>query len=226
MVSEGSGKVGGVVMARNRSGLYLRGWAKPTNPNTGSQQRARADFSLAVAAWASLDGLQKEGWKTYADNVAMVNRLGDTIYLTGQQQFIRSYSAMSGAGLTPVLDPPTVFSLPDPGDITVAPQPGSPGVGGLLTTFDDTAAWCSEDGAALLVLQSREQSVGRNYFKGPYQLAGTVDGDSVAPVTSPFAVPNVFTLTDGNKCFAQYRLIRADGRVSTPVRVGGIIATP
>lgn len=223
-VGEMSGTIGGKVYARNRGGTYIRGWAKPTNPNSPSQQRARSDFGTAVARWASLTDLQRAAWDTYAGNVAMTNRLGETVYLTGQQHFVRSYAAMTLAGLATVDTAPTIFSLPDPGDITVAGVEGVAGTGTVDVTFDDSQAWCSEDGAALLVLQSNEQAATINYFKGPYRFADAVLGDSVTPPTSPSSITTVFDLTDGNKVFVFVRLLRVDGRVSTPIRVGGVIS--
>lgn len=222
-VGEVSGKIGGKVYARNRGGTYIRGWAKPTNPNSSSQQRARSDFGDAVAAWSGLTVLQRAAWETYAANVAMTNRLGETVYLTGQQHFVRSYAAMSVAGLTPVSDGPTTFSLPNPGDITVTGTEGVEGSGLVVVVFDDTKAWCDEDGAALLVLQSREQAPTINYFKGPYRLCDSIAGDGVTPPTSPTNLDTVFDLTETNKVFIHVRLIRADGRVSEPVLVGGLV---
>lgn len=84
-VSQMSGKQGGTVFSRNKSGAYTRTNRKGTNPNTSSQIAARAKFSNASRYWKSLSELQQQSFKDNALNYPQVDRLGQTIYLSGSQ---------------------------------------------------------------------------------------------------------------------------------------------
>lgn len=220
---EMSGTIGGEVYSRNRGGTYIRAWARPTNPNSPAQQAVRTNLADVVVMWMGLTALQRASWETYGANVAMTNRLGDTVYLTGQQHFIRSATVFARMGEAVVPDGPTVFSLPEVGTVTVAGTAGVAGVGTVDVIFDDTQDWCDEDGAFLVVSQSREMAPTINFFKGPYRYAGNLEGDSVTPPASPCQRASVFDLTADNKVAAFVRVVRADGRASNPVQVQGLI---
>lgn len=74
---EMSGKMGGIVFARNKRGSYIRGYVKPVNPNTESQAVARNSFTSAVTAWHTLDDFQKNLWKSYASSYFSSKSLGN-----------------------------------------------------------------------------------------------------------------------------------------------------
>jgi hypothetical protein len=56
-----------------------------------------------------------------------------------------------------------------------------------------------------------------NFFKGPYRYAGRING-AVSPPVSPQNVTWPFVVAVGQKVFAQFRCILADGRVSSTFR--------
>lgn len=61
-----TGKLGGSVYSRNKAGYYVRGYAKPTNPQTGAQMSARAFLGAVSSAWHSLTDVSKAAWNTFA----------------------------------------------------------------------------------------------------------------------------------------------------------------
>lgn len=229
LISEGSGKVGGVVMARNRGGLYLRAWANPLNPNSPLQQEVRAGMAYIMSIWNSaLMATHRDEWELYAANTPMLNRLGDTIYLTGQQHFARSMvscyqAALAGSGVVVVTDGPTTFGLP------VAPAslvPTLSEASGLSLAYDDSQDWCDLDNSVMLVYQGRPRNPSRNYFRGPWRLAGYVDGDSVAPPSTPLVVSAAnlpYTITEGQRVSLYARIRHADGRMSSKIICDGIV---
>ena len=215
-----SGSLGGITAARNKGGQYLRARVVPVDPGTPAQTTLRTVFSGLAIAWQTLlSAAQREAWDTYAENVTVVNRIGETVNLTGLQMYIRSNVPRVQAGFARVDDGPVSFNLGEFTDISIAIVGG----GALVSvTFEDTDAWVNEDDAALLVLTSREKAPTINFFKGPYRLAGSVDGSSTVPPTSPQDLTSDFTYTTGNKGFAQVRVTRADGRLSNLQRVEAI----
>jgi hypothetical protein len=94
----------------------------------------------------------------------------------------------------------------------------------VTITFDDTMDWCDETGGFLFLYLSRPQNITVNYFKGPYLIAGSIDGDDTTPPTSTGTMSVPFAVTEGQKVFAQARIMRADGRLSEPFRVNCTVA--
>ena len=83
------GTVDGNIFCANKSGPYLRGWARPSNPRSLKQNEIRSGFTGEAQAWATLSDAQRTGWEVLAADVLMErkNSLGETYNLSGFQQF-------------------------------------------------------------------------------------------------------------------------------------------
>lgn len=211
-----SGSIAGNTFARNRFGNYVRARTKPVNPNSDKQAAVRAALSYLAEYWSStLTAEQRTAWATYAAAVAMKNRLGEVVYLTGFNHFIRSNTELKRLGLTLVADGPTELSLPtkDPTFAIAATADDQK----IAITFDDTEPWCDIDEAFLMVYMGRPQIITRNFFAGPWQYTGKIDGDSATPPTTGAELDAVMTLTEGQKVWCYSRLVLEDGRVSEPM---------
>lgn len=218
------GSIAGTTFARNRGGAYARGRTKPTNPSTSRQQAVRNVMTDLVNAWSEvLTDAQRAAWDQYASAVPFTNRLGESMLLTGFNMFIRSNSVILQSGLTQVNAGPTTLLLPE-ADASFAVA-ASEATGELTVTFDDTADWCDEDGGALAVKCGLPQNASRNFFKGPWRFADSIDGDSVTAPTSSTAIAAPFSITENQKIWCEARIIRSDGRVSAPFRVSGIVGS-
>jgi hypothetical protein len=217
IIASGSGSIGGLTFSHNRAGQYIRARSIPTDPASSEQQSARTRFSNASARWATLSTSQRDAWKTYALAVPIVNPLGDPVYLTGQQMYVRCNSARLAGGLTYVDDGPTVYSADSLSAVSIAAsQTGL----ALSITFSEDDDWVDEDDAALLIFASRQQSPTTNWFRGPYRFAGSVDGDSTTAPTSPAADTSPFLINTGNYQYYRVFSVRADGRLSPVQYVG------
>lgn len=216
-VTAASGKLGGVVAARNKGGQYLRAFAMPVNPSTPFQEIVRNAIATLTSRWTSVVTLnQRAAWATFAQNVTIVNPLGDT----GLNAALGWYCACNvpriQATLSVVDAGPTTFTLatltPPVATITAAGTTGS-------FAFTNTDSWANESGGAMLIYASRPQSAGINFFKGPYRFAGKIVG-SATPPTSPSVITLPFPSgPTGSKQFFQVRAVRADGRISAPFRL-------
>lgn len=214
--------MGGTTASRNRYGQYLRVRAIPTNPNTAAQQYVRGYLAQLTSLWVNtLTAAQRDAWKTYADNVTVLDPLGQQVNLTALNHYVRSNVARMRAGLARIDAAPTVFDLGDFTPVSVTASEATNQISITFTTGDD---WVDEDDAALIALCSRQQAPTINYFKGPYLYAGKVEGDSGTPPTSPATILVPFAITEDNKEFVHFRVTRADGRLSAPFRTGCIIA--
>jgi hypothetical protein len=222
IMTQASGSLGGITAARNRAGMYLRARAKPVDPGSAYQQAARADMQAASIGWyEDLDDDQRSEWAVYAANVPLIGRLGDPMYITGMQMYIRSRLAMAAYDVTLVEDGPSTFLLATFTPVTVA---GAESTQQLALTFDNTDGWANDDDGYMLVSISRPVNDTVNYFKGPFRVSGTVEGDGTTPPTSPQAIDLPFPVSAGQRIFAQIRSVLADGRLSTTQIASGPVA--
>lgn len=214
--TQASGSVGGLTFSHNRGGMYTRARSIPTNPGTTFQEAVRAIVSqLSVAWFQALTEAQREAWENYATVTPIVSKVGDPLTLSGHQMYIRSNTPRVQAGFTRLDAGPAVQGIPD---FTAPSFAGDATADEIDVTFTDTDAWANEDAAAMVVYASRPQKATINYFKGPYRLAGTIDGNATTAPTSPAAISLPFAVNAGDRLFALVRITRADGRLSYPFR--------
>ena len=116
MVADARGSTNGVVYSRNRSGAYTRTRVTPINPNTPKQAAARARVAACQLAYrATLTPAERTSWDFLAATMAGLNKLGDSIRLTGQNHFIQVNSlrlAAAAALITLAPAPPAHTATP------------------------------------------------------------------------------------------------------------------
>ena len=220
-----SGSIGGITFSHNRAGPYTRSRATPVNPNTVYQQAVRSAMAALSAYWgSSLTQEQRDAWDLYAYNVPLTNRLGDPINVGGLGMFQRTNVPVLQTGLgggTIIEDAPVIFNLGDYTPPSISALTAASNEWAFAFNVDDD--WVDEDDSSMLFFTSRPMSPGRNYFKGPYRFAGSIDGDSTTPPTSPATITSPFPIAIAQKAFCRAVVLRADGRYSADFR-GGVIA--
>ena len=181
------------------------------------QVAVRSAVADLVDRWSqTLDKAKRDAWGVYADNVAMKNRLGETIKLSGFNHYVRSNSIRIYSGVSIVDDAPTIFELPahDPtiaDVITETSQEHS-------FTFDNARAWANEDSAYMFIAMGRPQNAQRNFFAGPWRWNFKISGNSVDPPVTPNVNAVTFAVAEGQHIWVQARISRADARLSEPFR--------
>lgn len=165
----------------------------------------------------TVTALQRAAWGDYGLAVAMKNRLGESIKISGFNHYVRSNAPRLFADEALVDAAPTTMSLPDhdPTLSFVCDEAGQE----LTITFDDTAAWDAEVGGFMFVRMSRPQNPTRNFFAGPYLFAGSIAG-AVVPESSPATIAVPTPIVEGHNIWLSARIARADGRLSEPFQVG------
>ena len=201
-----SGSIAGNTFARNRYGNYCRARTKPVNPNTTGQQSIRNTMSALVEAWnETLSDAQRIGWRLYADSVAMANKLGETINLSGFNHYVRSNSIRLFAGPATRIDaPPTTFSLPevDPTLSIICQNDNT-----IDITYDDTLDWADEPTGQIMLFMGRPQSPGRNFFAGPWKYAWRAIGEAgVNPVSPSVGNSPPWVITPGQEVWFYARI--------------------
>jgi len=211
------GSIGGTTFSKNRYGNYARGRITPVNPNSSAQQAVRNDMGSVVSLWFSaLSATQRAAWGVYAAGINFTNKLGESITLTGFNHFVRTNIARKSNGMTVVTTAPVELTLPPTdSEFDIAVSESSQ----LMTiTFDDAAAWCSQDSAYMSIHQGMCQNSARMFFGGHFRRIGNILGSSASPVTSPQTVALTFPAAVTQKDWAFGRVQRADGRLSEKFR--------
>jgi hypothetical protein len=151
----------------------------------------------------------------------MLNKLGESIKLSGFNHFVRSNVPRTQALLSEIIDGPTEMILPAVANEAVI----TVGVaGGYDVEFNNTADWANEDDAYMLCYAGQPVGPGRTYLSGPFRYVGKVAGDSVTPPTSPAALPGSgWPRAIGNQCLMYHRISRADGRLSAKMQTVAVI---
>lgn len=213
--SAASGSIGGITYSRNRGGMYTRARAVPTNPNSVRQVAARAGFSAAVRLWTEdLTGAQRDGWRTYADATPFTDSLGSPLVLTGQQAFVRSISALIGAGIEPSnLSAPTIFNT---GPFTPTGGSGASYTPATNIFEFDFSSWdgLTADVAFALIQVGLPANLSANGVPSRFRLGagGTVNtGNPTLEFLSPW--PS----SEGKNVTFKVRLYRVDNRLSEAV---------
>lgn len=208
-----SGSLGGLTFSHNAGGAYVRSRANPTQPNTGFQAIVKGAFGTLSTAWsATLTGIQRTAWELYAENTPLTDKLGQPFTPTGLNMYIRGNTGNLQAELARVDDGPTTFGLPTVSAVAASSMSQATEIASI--TFDNTDPWANETGAHLFVFASRPQKPSIRFFKGPYQLAGNVAGDSTTPPTSPASITVPFATVADDQVFFRAVVLDEQGRKS------------
>lgn len=208
-----SGAQGGIVWSRNRGGAYIRGRGMPTNPNTDRQATVRQAVSTLTSRWSDvLTDADRFRWNLYAESITVLNRLGQERKLSGINHYVRSNVPRLQHALPGVDQGPVVYNIGEPeADLGVTADLIDQE---LDITFDDSADWCTEDGAAMFVQVGRPLNPGTSYFRGPWRSAGIIAGIALGGVASPQSLESPWPLAADQGLVVRARIGRADGRLS------------
>jgi len=108
-----SGGLGGHVFSHNRGGMYMRTRAVPCQPSTPYKTNAMNYFALASQAWKALTDVQRAGWKQWASENLVTNRLGEAKELVANAAYVQLNSRVLWALGTQIDDPP-IGAAPTP----------------------------------------------------------------------------------------------------------------
>lgn len=211
-VAEKSGKEGGTVYARNQYGAYSRKWTKPVYPASTKQLAVNASFGAQSQVWRTLTVIQQAAWAALAATVEFRNRLGETIYLSGQAMFNKLNQNLISAGGTAITVPP-LYSVP------TAPTSGTGAIS--LGGGTHTVAYTPTPVPAGVVFQiwaTPGQSLGRTAVKGKFRLVANVAAAAASPANIKAAYQAIFGVPVlGATVWYQIKAVNIQTGVESPV---------
>lgn len=211
-----SGKIGAMIAGHCAQGQYLKHRVKSVNPRTSQQGPTRNALRQLASQWLQqLDDTQRAAWATYAANVTWLNRLGDTVHLSGQMEFIRSNWLRQLGGVPFVYDAPVTYNR---GSVGPAPTlTMGLGENQFTLTVDPASPWL--DGNTTTQLQvylGIPRSQGRTFIPRRTRFVDIVPGTAAGSVHL-FSIP-WSPLPDYNQTWKAWVLASfSDGRLTTPV---------
>lgn len=198
-----SGSQANTVASRNRYGQYLRTRAMPVNPRTKTQTTVRTNLGSVASQWPQLTAANRDSWDHCAAIYPIKDSLGQTVILSGFQQFVRSNAARVRIGLTVLAAPPndTPFSKVQVSFLaTTVATPNMP-----LTVLLPTA------GQELILDFSRQVSNGVKFWDD-WRFVIRLNSTNQPPVDAfPVWQPIFGDLVVGRKIFMRARILNECG---------------
>lgn len=222
-ILDARGSIGGVTFSKNSTSHYIRARVKPVNPNTERQDDVRSAMAFCTDRWSqTVTNAQRLAWNDYAAGVAMKNKLGEAVYLSGFNHYLRGNVLRKTFGWPLVDAGPVILELPaqDPALAITASEATQQ----IEVTFDDTMDWDNETGGYMVMFQGKPQNPQRNFFGGPWRMCHAVQGVTAAPVASPVLATVAYAIAELQRQWLYARIIRADGRLSEPFRADCFVA--
>jgi hypothetical protein len=176
IIVAGSGKIGGHVASRNRSGSYLRTKVTPVNPNTSFQSAVRALLTALSQSWKSLSDIQRQAWNNAVASFARTDIFGDLKNPTGFNLYQRLNNNLAQIGVAAISVPPLPSDVPSVliGAVTANDS-------GVVTV---ATAGAVPAGTAMLVWCTAGVSAGVSFVKSEYRSLKSF----AAAAASPHAV--------------------------------------
>lgn len=213
-----SGKLGAMVASHNSGGQYLRARTTPTNPNSVYQAAVRAALGSLSNSWVTfLTQAQRDGWELYGRAVNVLNRLGDSIKISGLAHFIRSNVPRVQAGLSLVDVAPTTLDVGETPIIdALVVDASSDNVQVTLGAVSNP--WLPDANRKVLCYVSPPQNPTINFYGGPFRFAGITSA-----TTSALTFTNPFAAVAGQSTFVSLRISNDDGRLSASTQDRAIV---
>ena len=216
-IIEMRGSLAGNVFSRNKGGNYARAKTTPINPNTANQVAVRAALAQLTDLWSNtVTPAQRAAWNLYAANVQVVNKLGESVNISGFNHYIRSNVEFLRNLAATTAPGPVVFEIPEQ-DPTFAIT-ASEATQQISVTFNNALDWANETGAVMFVYQGQPQNAQRNFFGGPWRYMDRILGDGAVPPVSPDVMDVPIVIAEGQRQWVYARIRRVDGRLSEPFR--------
>lgn len=204
IVTDGRGKLGGHVLAKNRSGNYMRTKVTPVNPQTTFQQAQRSALGSLSSGWSGLTETQRQAWNGAVGSFQSTDIFGDLKSPTGKNLFTGLNRNLLNSGQSIINDPPNPEAVPN-ASITSAAY-------SLAGTSFDVATTGATTGAFIQMWATPPLSPGTSFVKNRLRLVETLAGsanltaDIHTAYVARFGAPPV-----GSNVYVGIRVINAGG---------------
>jgi hypothetical protein len=214
-----AGKISGNVYSRNKGGAYSRTWVKPVNPQSSAQLGVRNFLTSLSQAWRGLTQANRDAWSAAAENFKRINRMADTIKLTGNALYVSLNKNLADIGVSAITTPPQPTEV---GYITALSVVADNSSNSLVATF--TAV--NDTNVAYKVFATGALSAGINSPGTKYRQIGYSGTAQASPYTISTPYNNTFGAVGavGSKIFV--KIVPVDistGQMGSPIEAVAVI---
>lgn len=174
IIVAGSGKIGGHVASRNRSGAYLRTKVTPVNPNTAAQTLVRARLAARSQEWRALDADERDAWNAVVGDYAKTDVFGDLKNPSGFNLYQRLNNNLVNIGEAVQDTPPVPQDVINFTSLSVACSIG----GGTLTLTFAAAIAATEK---IKLFATPPMSAGVNFVKSEFRQIDVLQNGDASP---------------------------------------------
>lgn len=217
-VAAASGSIGGTVFAHNKGGMYIRNRSIPTTSTTEKALAQKARMAAASQAWQGLTAAQRLAWLEWANENPVIDKLGQSMNLTGHQAYCGNYSRMSLAGETPLTIPPIT---PAPAPLLTATLNLDIGVGAFDVTYTATPLGADD---ALWLVANVHNSAAINYVENIKRWIGVSAAAQASPYDFESDIEGVFGTLGVGQYITLFSHVfdTVTGLLSPPLRADGV----
>jgi hypothetical protein len=219
IIVAGSGKIGGHVAARNRSGAYMRTKVTPVNPRTSAQTGVRNRLSGLSTAFAALTTAQIAAWNSAVSSFMTTNIFGDKVKPSGFNLFQKLNNNLLRIGEAQIDVPPVPQSIPviETGVLSAVHA------GAIAVTFTSDPVLTDSE---IVVSATPAVSAGKSFVKSEFRELGVMPAivAHVATLTTLYNAKYGAVGDAGKKVFVQLQQIsKTSGQAGLPVVYSAII---
>jgi len=222
IVSEIRNKIASTVFTKNKAGASIRNRVTPINRRSPAQTNRRQILASLSAQWRGLSEAERNSWNNAGSSFPQTDNLGQTIFLTGEQLFIRCNANLLLTGNAQITSAPTPTSF-DVLSFTSLTATADDGV--ISLAFAPTVP----AGYEMVVRATAPVSPGKSFISSSaFRFVKSIAPAATSPqvLTSEYAaVLGSITNATDQKIFVEMFLVeQASGLAGIPVRGSGIIA--
>lgn len=187
IIVAGSGKIGGHVASRNRSGAYMRTKVTPVNPSTPYQQAIRNRLTGLSQAWKALTAAQRLSWNAAVSDFVKTDIFGDIRNPSGFNLHQKLNNNLLICAKSVIAVPPAPQSVYAMTSMSLAALTGTPTV-----TLTFAGAIPATDNVKVYATPPLSQGV--SFVKSEYRLIGIL----TTADSSPKAITTLYAAKYGN----------------------------
>lgn len=221
IIVAGSGKIGGHVASRNRSGSYLRTKVTPVNPGSPDQSAVRNRLAGLSSAWRSLTASQRQSWNSAVQDFATTDIFGDLKNPSGFNLYQRLNNNLLNISESAISTPPLPTAVDYMTSISIAAEDATVAESLVLTYAPAIAA-----DHKVKVLATPPMSAGVNFVKSEYRQIDVIATADASPLNILAAYQAKFgsTGTAGQKIFVKVVMVSTDsGQQGTGLAASAIV---
>ena len=223
VISEMRGKVAASVYTKNKAGAAIRNRTTPINRRSVGQTQKRQQLSSLSSSWRGLTQAQRDGWNVAAPSFPQQDTLGQTVFLTGSQLYVRCNANLILIGSAQITSAPTPASF---SVLAIGAYTAVSGTGVISVAFTPTPV---PAGFSLVFKASAPVSAGKSFMGNSgfrfIQIAAAAVASPALLSTAYALVFGAITGKSGQKIFIKINYVQtSSGLASIPVRAVAIIS--